>query len=96
MTNMSYCRFENTVADLRDCIEQVEALLDGESADFEPLTSDRERLARLELIELCMDVASRFADEGVELDHHDPRDAIQSVLSTAEQAMPEPEEVEPV
>jgi hypothetical protein len=30
MSNMSYCRFENTMSDLADCQEQLRMLLDGE------------------------------------------------------------------
>ena len=26
MSNMSYCRFENTLSDLNDCIDQIEML----------------------------------------------------------------------
>ena len=33
MPNMSYCRFENTANDLRDC---VEALQNGETTDLSP------------------------------------------------------------
>lgn len=94
MTNMSYCRFENTLADLRDCFEQIESLLDGLPLDGEPeadrVTDPRERRSRLELIELCFDVVARFQDEGVEPDANDLRGAIQLVLAEAEEDMPEP------
>ena len=31
MPNMSYCRFENTVSDMRDCISAIE---DGDTSDL--------------------------------------------------------------
>lgn len=43
MSNMSYCRFENTVRDLEDCAEHM----------FDDLFSDEEVMARTRLIELC-------------------------------------------
>lgn len=43
MSNMSYCRFENTVRDLEDCAEHL----------LDDLSSDTEVLARERLIELC-------------------------------------------
>lgn len=94
MTNMSYCRFENTLGDLKDCAEQIELLLDGEP-EADRVTDPRERRSRLELIELCFDVVARFQDEGVEPDANDLRGAIQLVLAEAEEDMPEPAEVEP-
>lgn len=48
MANMSYCRFENTVADMRDCINALSEAVDlGLSfAQFEErLSSDYERRA---------------------------------------------------
>ena len=42
MSNMSYCRFENTYADLEDCYENWEGDL-----------SDSELEARNEMYELC-------------------------------------------
>ena len=36
MGNMSYCRFENTLADMRDCLYAIEAGLDVEElSDYE-------------------------------------------------------------
>lgn len=46
MHNMSYCRFENTLADLRECVEHLHDDL-----------SERESLYREELIELCKEIA---------------------------------------
>ncbi len=46
MSNMSYCRFENTYGDLRDC---VEALEENRLEDL----SDRERKFAESIKDLC-------------------------------------------
>ena len=46
--NMSYCRFHNTLQDLKDCYYNIE--------DVEDM-SDEEKRARKKLIEICMDIA---------------------------------------
>lgn len=46
MSNMSYCRFSNTLTDLRECSEAIEDEL-----------SDDEHKARGKLIALCKDIA---------------------------------------
>ena len=48
MGNMSYCRFRNTLNDLRECYEHIA------NEDL----SDEESEARKKLIELCKDIAS--------------------------------------
>ena len=59
MANMSYCRFQNTLQDLRDCYYNVESSLTG--AEFH---------AREGLIELCKSIAEEFGD----LDFKEERD----------------------
>jgi len=53
MSNMGYCRFENTLKDLEDCYQ---ALQDN---GLESL-SDEERRAALKLINVCDGFASEF------------------------------------
>ena len=53
MTNMSYCRFRNTVLDLRDCYENME----------EEPASEEEKKARLRLIKRCCEVADAYGYE---------------------------------
>jgi hypothetical protein len=48
MPNMSYCRFSNTLSDLRDCYN---ALLE----DGKPLSKEEEK-AKDKLIDLCIDL----------------------------------------
>jgi len=51
--NMSYCRFENTLNDLRDCANNL----------YDEPESKSEQRARLALIELCVEIANDFGDE---------------------------------
>ena len=51
MANMSYCRFRNTLQDLRDCYYNMEDLLSGE-----------EFHAREALVELCKSIGEEFGD----------------------------------
>jgi hypothetical protein len=51
MANMSYCRFQNTVQDLQECLGNM-----GE------LVSDAELKAKKELIEICIEIAEQYGD----------------------------------
>ena len=53
MSNMSYCRFENTANDLSDCDEHME----------DANLSDREKQERLRLIRICCRIASDYEHE---------------------------------
>lgn len=56
MANMGYCRFRNTLSDLRDCEES-----DGM---YEPdEMSEEEQRARRALIRLCKQIATEFEDD---------------------------------
>lgn len=50
MANMSYCRFRNTLSDLKDCYE---------SMDAGNLDEDEEK-ARLKMIKLCLRIANEY------------------------------------
>jgi len=56
MSNMSYCRFENTARDLQDCLDAIE---NGEIND---LSSQYEVDALEELLDLCKEVVA-YKDE---------------------------------
>jgi hypothetical protein len=60
MSNMSYCRFENTARDLRDCASHIGDELDGD-----------ESRARLWLIETCKIILDAV---GIEVDSHGKAD----------------------
>ena len=63
MSNMSYCRFQNTLTDLRDCADALdEGCLDQPLHSVEAL-SDEERRAAKSLLELCTRLASDFEVE---------------------------------
>ncbi len=49
MANMSYCRFENTYQDLKDCWENFE--------DPQDELSEAEKKYRRLLVKLCKDIA---------------------------------------
>lgn len=53
MANMSYCRFENTYSDLRDCVMQLELLTGGDAT-----ISKREMTYAKMMRDLCEDYLS--------------------------------------
>ena len=53
MSNMSYCRFRNTLEDMRDCADAMD----------EPIDNDEETAARYRLIKLCVRIADDYRDE---------------------------------
>ena len=50
MSNMSYCRFRNTLTDLQDCYDNL-----GETE------SEEEAQAEAQLIKLCQQIAEEIA-----------------------------------
>jgi hypothetical protein len=56
MANMSYCRFENTYRDLKDCLN------DMNSTDFYEL-SETEQNYRNKIVEMCKEIAEQFEVE---------------------------------
>jgi hypothetical protein len=61
MSNMSYCRFQNTVQDLQDCYDNM-----GSIGEYEDDVSDndrRELKSRERLIKLCVDIAIEYGDD---------------------------------
>lgn len=55
MGNMSYCRFENTLNDLRDCEEALENIHDEVTE-----MSSYEKNAVVELVELCKTITDNW------------------------------------
>lgn len=61
--NMSYCRFENTVSDMEDC---VEALRNAESIkELYKDMSNYEKEAFKRFFELCAEITEEFEDISV-------------------------------
>jgi len=62
MGNMSYCRFENTLSDLRDCADHMDDKDDfDEDSDNDNMLSESETEAKRKLIELCSQIASDYS-----------------------------------
>lgn len=55
MPNMSYCRFQNTLSDLRDC----ETALNETNGDLERLSADEKKAAE-RLIRLCRKIGEEW------------------------------------
>jgi hypothetical protein len=53
MSNMSYCRFHNTLQDLRDCNEHL----------FDDDLSEEEEKERERLIRLCREIANSVDED---------------------------------
>lgn len=65
MSNMSYCRFQNTYHDVEDCYEALQALFDGTDGEGEvpqPLSKDELDAAK-HLVSLCQRITELFGDE---------------------------------
>lgn len=56
MSNMSYCRFQNTLPDLQDCYDAM-----GEKKPRE--LSFEEQIARRHLVRLCRDIVADYEHE---------------------------------
>ncbi len=56
MANMSYCRFENTLRDLKDCEDAMQ--------DDDDMSESEER-ARVQLINLCIQIAKDYGPGAV-------------------------------
>lgn len=54
MANMSYCRFQNTLQDLRDCRDNM---------DDDDL-SDAEKSARYWLLKMCDEIVADYVTDG--------------------------------
>jgi len=61
MGNMSYCRFENTFRDLKDCQEALQDA--GGVKDYQESANQYEKKYVARLVELCKEITEEFADE---------------------------------
>ena len=64
MANMGYCKFENTVGDLQDCINTIEEFntLEEFSEQYN-FSSDTEKRAFNRLVKMMFQFATEFASE---------------------------------
>ncbi len=58
MSNMSYCRFQNTYRDLVDCRENL----------FDPDISEDDKMYRRLLIDVCRDIVNQAEEDAAMLD----------------------------
>jgi hypothetical protein len=69
MSNMSYCRFQNTLKDLMDCQNALEEFFTG--ADDSDLSADELRAAH-QLVETCLSIAQLVGDQrSIDIDADD-------------------------
>lgn len=76
MSNMPYCRFENTNSDLRDCQEALEDLLDNGIGKL----SDRELLCAKALVTRCDNIRQLFFDAGLIAEEKDFEEEVAEAL----------------
>lgn len=57
MPNMSYCMFQNTLGDLRQCADRLDEIRD----EFAELSEDEQRAAR-RMISICRDIAEQYSE----------------------------------
>jgi hypothetical protein len=63
MPNMSYCRFENTLEDLKDCYD---ALMEESPRELMEEASQYEKDAIIRLLEVCEKISHMFDVEDYE------------------------------
>jgi hypothetical protein len=79
MSNMSYCRFQNTRGDLRDCQSALEDLFAGEEA-----LSAEELEAAKSLAQRCLDIVQLLSEEaGLDFDAHPLERKLGALLDSA-------------
>lgn len=67
MSNMSYCRFENTKADLTDCKDALEVMINNPMDEHQ--LSDRELRSAKQLAVLCLEITTLLSEYvGIEMD----------------------------
>ncbi|MEK7426311.1 hypothetical protein [Methylibium sp.] len=59
MGNMSYCRFQNTLEDLRECHDAL-----SEMGDFEKELGEDEAKAAKRLLKICRELANDYPEDG--------------------------------
>jgi len=82
MSNMSYCRFENTYRDYTDCVEVIQESIGEEDTERypEPISEEEMRYAKLlirDSLELVLGMASTA---GIQLDDPNAADKLFALL----------------
>ncbi|SDZ20181.1 hypothetical protein SAMN04487939_12239 [Lysobacter sp. yr284] len=83
MSNMSYCKFHNTLIDLIDCRNTIEEMVAGDEDEVFVLSHDEARAAEA-LAEQCFDILTLLCEHaGVDLDQHqEARVLMRSVIDS--------------
>jgi hypothetical protein len=90
MSNMSYCRFENTRGDFRDCAESLCELLEGDATEA---LSDTELQAAKDLFNAALQAVELLAEHsGMTLDLRKLAREIPTVLDNANNQVAERKE----
>ena len=61
MSNMSYCRFQNTLSDLKDCFNSMSDFSTKE--EWLKSLSNEEKRAAEKMLNLCEDIFNEFPNE---------------------------------
>jgi len=82
MSNMSYCRFQNTLHDLDDCKDAVEELVIDDDSKRSALSRE-EVEAAVKLVETCTNLLLILSEEmACDIDEvADKRDLLRKILS---------------
>ena len=68
MSNMSYCRFQNTLSDLRDCVYDMQERANNDGLDeHNEALSDYEKSALRSMYSLASEMVKNFSDEDIEM-----------------------------
>lgn len=63
MPSMDYCKFENTLTDLRNCKEDLDDSWGIENVEEKNEDNPYERRSIRALVQLCVDIAEEYGDE---------------------------------
>ena len=68
MSNMSYCKFQNTLSDLRDCVYDMQERANNDGLDEHgDALSDYEKSALRSLYRLASEMVHNFNEDDIEI-----------------------------
>lgn len=75
MSNMSYCRFENTYKDLQDCFEALDSL---------EISNENEKYYAKKLLKLCGEISDQYEIASINDDYEEKIDDLLNNMSPEE------------
>lgn len=75
MSNMSYCRFENTYKDLQDCFEALDNM---------EISSENEKYYAKKLLKLCGEISDQYEIANMKDDYEEKIDDLLNNMSPEE------------